>query len=45
MEIEEVDEDGSYVVSDSVEESKLLEAMNEYNPILSEKEVNEMLNR
>jgi len=45
MEIEEVDEDGSYVVSDPVEESKLLEAMNEYNPILSEKEVNERLNR
>jgi len=45
IEIEEVDKNGSYVVTDPVEESKLFEAMNEYNPILSEKEINERLNR
>lgn len=45
MEIEEIDEDGRYVASDPVEEAKLLEAINEYNPILSEKEINERLNR
>lgn len=45
MEIEQVGKDDSYVVSDPAEESKLLEAMNEYNPILSEKEISKKLKR
>jgi hypothetical protein len=43
MEIEEVNKNDGYVVSEPEEESKLLEALNEYNPILSEKEINKSL--
>jgi len=46
LEIEEVNRnDNCYVVSDPAEEKKLLEALKNYNPILSEEEINETLRR
>lgn len=42
MEIEEVNSVESYLVTDPVEESKLLEALNDYNPILSNKEIDDI---
>jgi len=45
LEIEEVNKNDYYIVSDSVEEKKLQEGLNKHNPILSEEEINEMLRR
>ena len=45
VEVEEVNKNDFYVVSDKEEETKLLEALNKYNPILSEEEMNKSLRR
>ncbi len=43
MEVEEVSKDDGYLVTDPNEEKKLLEALEEDNPILSEEEIKKML--
>jgi hypothetical protein len=43
MEVEEVNKDDGYLVTDPEEETKLLEALEEDNPILSEEEIKKML--
>jgi hypothetical protein len=43
MEVEEVNKDDGYQVTDPEEETKLLEALEEDNPILSEEEIKKML--
>ena len=45
LEIEDINKNDGYLVTDPVEESKLLEALNEYNPILSEEDINNKLGR
>lgn len=43
IEIEEVNNINGYEVNDPVEAEKLLAALNDENPLLSEDEINEML--
>jgi hypothetical protein len=43
LEVEEVNNDNCYEVTDSDEEKQLIEALNENNPILSEEEIKKML--
>jgi hypothetical protein len=43
MEVEEVSKDDGYQVTDPDEERQLLKALEEDNPILSEKEIKNML--
>ena len=45
LEVEEVNKNDCYTVSDPIERSKLLEALNQHNPILSDEEINKMLRR
>lgn len=43
LEVEEVKNDDCYEVTDSDEEKRLMAALNENNPILSEEEIKKML--
>lgn len=43
FEVEQISETGVYEVTDVEEERLLLEALEEYNPILSDAEIDEML--
>ncbi|OZU87627.1 hypothetical protein CIL03_16190 [Virgibacillus indicus] len=45
LEVDEINQNENYVVSDPVEEKKLLDALNKHNPILTEDEINKMLKR
>jgi hypothetical protein len=43
MEVEDVSNDDCYEVTDPEGEKKIMEALNENNPILSEEEIKKML--